>query len=259
MNDRGQWLFEIESTSDGAMVDGLVPVAGYKHDGRPPEEVAMMEKARSYRAHSVFFEAGRNGRSPVAQALVFGSQGPADDTEFAELHKRLWSWGGVPLIYRKTPGLIQLFRCAHKPDFVSSTGKIVCKPIKTLQIAATIASNEAWWDASQLRNGTLWDDPAVCEQMLSAKKAAQKSLVDAVKQLNFELNKRNILKSISGANYLFFLCLSHTLKNAGFFFPIILSSFSGELKNFSRCSRTARRSPGSLRIWRRGSMVVFSS
>jgi hypothetical protein len=170
MNDRGQWLFEIESTSDGAMVDGLVPVAGYKHDGRPPEEVAMMEKARSYRAHSVFFEAGRNGRSPVAQALVFGSQGPADDTEFAELHKRLWSWGGVPLIYRKTPGLIQLFRCAHKPDFVSSTGKIVCNPIKTLQIAATIASNEAWWDASQLRNGTLWDDPAVCEQMLSAKR-----------------------------------------------------------------------------------------
>lgn len=124
MNDRGQWLFQIESTSDGAMVDGLVPVAGYKHDGRPPEEVAMMEKARSYRAHSVFFEAGRNGRSPVAQALVFGSQGPADDTEFAELHKRLWSWGGVPLIYRKTPGLIQLFRCAHKPDFVSSAGKL---------------------------------------------------------------------------------------------------------------------------------------
>jgi len=232
MNDRGQWLFEIESTSDGAMVDGLVPVAGYKHDGRPPEEVAMMEKARSYRAHSVFFEAGRNGRSPVAQALVFGSQGPADDTEFAELHKRLWSWGGVPLIYRKTPGLIQLFRCAHKPDFVSSTGKIVCNPIKTLQIAATIASNEAWWDASQLRNGTLWDDPAVCEQMLSAKKAAQKSLVDAVKQLNFELNKRNILKKHLRRKLLILSLLISYLEERGVFLPDYFEQFLRGAKKF---------------------------
>ena len=64
MNDRGQWLFEIESTSDGAMVDGLVPVAGYKHDGRPPEEVAMMEKARSYRAHSVSSKQAVMGARP---------------------------------------------------------------------------------------------------------------------------------------------------------------------------------------------------
>jgi hypothetical protein len=45
----------------------------------------------------------------------------------------------VPLIYRKTPGLVQLFRCAHKPDFVSATGEIVCKPIRTLKIAANVA------------------------------------------------------------------------------------------------------------------------
>lgn len=97
MNDQGQWLINLESASVGTTVDGLVPVAGYKHDGRPPEEVAMMEKAQSYGAHSVFFEASRNGRSPVAQAFVFVQDGPADDTKFAELHKRLWSWGGVPL------------------------------------------------------------------------------------------------------------------------------------------------------------------
>ena len=45
-------------------------------------------------------------------------------TKFAELHQRLWSWGGVPLLYRKTLGLVQLFRCAHKPDFVSATVKL---------------------------------------------------------------------------------------------------------------------------------------
>jgi hypothetical protein len=95
MDDRAQWLIDLESASAGRAVDGLVAVTGYKPDGRSPEEVAMMEKALAYKVHSVFFEAGRNGRPPIAQAFVFVSNGPADDLQFAELHKRLWSWGGV--------------------------------------------------------------------------------------------------------------------------------------------------------------------
>ena len=113
MSDHGQWLFGLGGAGIGSAVDGLVPISGYGRAGRPPEEVAVMEKAAGYGAHAVFFEAGRNGRPPVAQAFVFVSDGPANDPKFAELHQRLWSWGGVPLLYRKTPGLVQLFRCAH--------------------------------------------------------------------------------------------------------------------------------------------------
>jgi hypothetical protein len=193
MIDRAKWLVDLDASAKGLAVDGLVPVRGYHRDGRPPEEVAMMEKAAAYGADAVFFEAGRNSRPPVAQAFVFVSDGPVDDVQFAGLHQRLWSWGGVPLLYRKTPGLVQLFRCAHKPDFISAKGETVCKPFKTLKLAATI-SDDPWWDASRLRNGTLWDDPGVCRAMLSASKAAHKRLIDAVKQLNADLNKEGILK-----------------------------------------------------------------
>jgi hypothetical protein len=232
MNNRTQWLFDIESTSHGAMTDGLVAVAGYNHQGRPPEEVAMMEKARSYRAHSVFFEAGRNGRPPIAQAFIFGSDGPSEDAEFAALHKRLWSWGGVPLIYRKTRGLVQLFRCAHKPDFVSSTGEIVCNPIKTLAVAGAIAANEAWWDAWQLRNGTVWDDPSVCEQMLSSSEAAQKSLINSVKHLNADLNKKNILKKHLRRKLLILSLLISYLEERGVFLPGYFGQFLTGAKKF---------------------------
>lgn len=225
MNHPGQWLIDLASARTGAAVDGLVSVAGYKRDDRPPEEVAMMEKAQAYGAHSVFFEAGRNGRPPIAQAFVFVSDGPADDTKFAELHKRLWSWGGVPLIYRKTPGLVQLFRCAHKPDFVSATGEIVCKPIKTLKIAATIADNDAWWNATRLRNGTLWDDPAVCKIMLSASKAAHKRLIDAVKQLNSDLNDEGILKKHLRRRLLILSLLIAYLEERGVFLPDYFGQF----------------------------------
>ncbi len=192
MSDHGRWLIDLGESAKNSTVDGLVPVIGYKRDGRPPEEVAMMEKAKAYSAHAVFFEAGRKGRPPIAQAFVFVSDGPANNSQFAELHQRLWSWGGVPLIYRKTRGLVQLFRCAHRPDFVSDSGEVVCKPIKTLRLGEAISA-DPWWNAEQLRNGTLWDDTKACKTLLSAKKSAHKGLIDAVKNLNDELNDRGIL------------------------------------------------------------------
>src|SRR5437667_233991 len=126
MINHAQWLFDLGDASKDSTVEGLVPVSGYKSEGRPPEEVAMMEKAKSYDAYGVFFEAGRNGRPTVAQAFVYVSDSPTDDPLFAIKHQRLWSWGGVPLLYRKTRGLVQLFRCAANPDFVDNFGRFIC-------------------------------------------------------------------------------------------------------------------------------------
>jgi hypothetical protein len=193
MNEAAKWLIDLEVSATGPAIDGLVPVAAYDRTNRSPEEVAVMERAKAFGAYAVFFEASRNDRTPTPQALIFVSDGPADDPAFGELHRRLWSWGGVPLIYRKTPGLVQLFRCAHNPDFVSKTGQTVCRPYKTLKIAAAISS-EPWWDSARLRNGTLWDDPAVCKAMLSATKAAHKRLIEAVKKLNKDLNDEGVLR-----------------------------------------------------------------
>lgn len=194
MNDPGRWLAGLGGGSGGVAVEGLVPVAGYQREGRPPEEVSVMEKAQAYGAHAVFFEAPRGNRPQSAQAFIFLSDGPAEDAKFAELHKRIWSWGGVPLLYRKLPGLVQLFRCAHQPDFVSPTGGLVCKPISTLKLAADISAREVWWDAARLRNGTLWDDPAICRKLLSAERSAHKGLLDAVMRLSADLNNEGVLK-----------------------------------------------------------------
>ena len=179
------------SSSSGAAVDGLVNVKGYRKNGRPPDEVAIMEKAEYYGATAVFFESGRDGRPPVAQAFIFVSQGPVRDENFAQLHKRLWSWGGVPLLYRVTSGLVQLFRCAHKADF-ESHGEVVFSPFRTLKVATQIAT-DPWWDAERLRNGTLWDDPDVCKTLLSGRHAAQKTLIKEVEVLHNELDREGIL------------------------------------------------------------------
>ncbi|MHA7777911.1 HsdM family class I SAM-dependent methyltransferase [Roseibium sp. M-1] len=187
------WLFAIAENVDLPTVDGLVAVDGFDPSGHAPDVVAIMEKAAEYGARAVFFEAPRHGRAPVAQAFIFDAHTAADDTEFAKLHKRLWSWGGVPLVYRAAPGRIQLFRCAHEPDFVGPNGIPVCRPIRTLNIAADIAAEDAWWNAARMRNGAIWDDPEACDLMLSAQKSAHRTLVEEVRALSRQLTDSGLL------------------------------------------------------------------
>ena len=191
MNNPGQWLFDFGSAKAGIVADGIVTVENFSTAGKLPEVVAVMEKAKHYKADGVFFEVSREGKPPIAQAFIYRENGAAQGEDFEKLHQRLWSWGGVPLVYRVTPGLVQLFRCAHRPDF-EKDGKIILKPFKILKAAGKISS-DPWWDAVRLRSGTLWDEPEVCKQLLSSKQAAQKTLINAVKELHRELNEKGIL------------------------------------------------------------------
>lgn len=192
-HETADWLFSIGDGRGLPSIDGLVAVENYDRNARPPEEVAIMEKAYSYGARAVFFEAERNGRAPVPQAFIFDAKDGLDDAQFAELHKRLWSWGGVPLVYRAIPGCIQLFRCAHQPDFEGQDDVPVCRPIRTLLIGAKIAEQDVWWDAARIQNGTIWDDPGACKLMLSAQKAAHRTLVEEVRTLAKQLTQQELL------------------------------------------------------------------
>jgi hypothetical protein len=193
MNLNADWLFAIGKGEGLPPIDGLVGVDGYDSRGRRPEEVVAVEKAANYGARAVFFEAGHNGRAPLAQAFVF-THTDHDDLEFAALHKRLWSWGGVPLVYRSAPGQVQLFRCAHQPDFIGPNETPICKPIRTINLAAKLAEHErAWWDARRIRSGALWDDTEACGLLLSAKKSAHRTLFEEIQQLTKRLNAQHLL------------------------------------------------------------------
>ncbi len=230
MDNPGKWLIDFNVSGSHDVVDGLVPVQGYIPTNRPAEEVAIMEKAEHYLADAVFFEAPRDGKTPIAQAFLYHSDGPAQGCNFGELHQRLWSWGGVPLVYRFTSGLVQLFRCAHRPDFESG-GEIVCKPFRTLKLSSQIAA-EPWWNAERLRTGTLWDDPAVCKQLLSSRQSAQKTLITAVQELHQELNDKGFLPKKLRRRLLILSVLIAYLEKRKVFEPGFFSRFLPGADNF---------------------------
>ncbi len=205
----------------------------------------MIDKARQFGAHSVFFEAGRNGRSPVAQALIFVADDAPDNDAFAVLHKRLWSWGGVPLLYRAAPGRIDLFRCAHRPDFASPSGAPICNPIRSLQLAAAIAADEAWWDAARLRNGAIWDDPTACQLMLSASGSAHRKLVETVSELHMALAKEGLLEEELRRRLLILSLLIAYLEERGVLEPDLFGRF---LPGASRFFEVLRNGPALVRL-----------
>lgn len=195
MTQRGTWLHGLARDGVGAASEGLVAVGDVARYPADPVQVLVLEKAALYGADYVFFRAATATQGVAAAALVYIDDGRSD-LEFAELHRRLWSWGGVPLVYRKTRGRVDLLRCAHGPDFVGAEGRLRYHAFSTLDLLVEVDRQldvAPWWDSSLLLGGALWDDPAVCEVLLSADKAAQRALVQAIEDRDRELASERVL------------------------------------------------------------------
>lgn len=157
------------------------------------EERLILEKAKdAFGATHVFFRS-RPGRPKVPEALVFdeaSGHGGRTDDQFATLHRRLWSWGAVPLVYRRLAGRVDVFRCAHEPDFSTGGGReVVYRFHDTIDTASNITrllEEKPWWDLQRLANGTLWDDKQIAGQFLSDA-SAHKAILRNVESLDKQL------------------------------------------------------------------------
>lgn len=189
----GDWLRELRKAG-GKPLEGLVALAGGAWRADDPRRVVVLEKAAGYGADYVLFRPAAPDQPVVPEALIYVDDGLRDE-EFAELHRRLWSWGGVPLVFRKQAGRVDLLRCAHGPDFAGPDGRLRYRAHDTFDLLTLIdaATPAPWWDLGQLQGGALWDDPDVCEVLLSGDKAAQTGLVAAIAARDKELAEKRVL------------------------------------------------------------------
>jgi hypothetical protein len=181
---------------------GLVAVGDAARVSKLPADArVIVEKAvNQFGATHVFFRS-RPGRPTVPEALVFddaGKDSSRSNEQFAELHRRLWSWGAVPLVYRRLPGRVDVFRCAHKPDFDTKKEHPQYARYDSIQLIGTAADvtaqleDKPWWDMRRLANGTLWDDRTIAQQFLSDA-SAHKTILGHVEALDKQLAKESRL------------------------------------------------------------------
>lgn len=180
------------------VASGLIAVGDSAQVSKLPADIrVIVEKAADdFGATHIFFRS-RPGRPSIPEALVFddtGKDNTRSNEQFAALHRRLWSWGAVPLVYRRLSGRVDVFRCAHKPDFDTNKALPQYAPhdwIDLLGAATDITAQlekKPWWDVRRLANGTLWDDRSIAKQFLSDA-SAHKTILEHVKALDKQLDK----------------------------------------------------------------------
>lgn len=189
-------------TTPPLVESGLVAVGDLAQVSKLPADArVIVEKAANHFGATHIFFRSRPGRPTVPEALVFddaSKDSSRSNEQFAELHRRLWSWGAVPLVYRRLSGRVDVFRCAHKPDFDTSNAHPKYAPHDGIQLIGTAADITAqlekkpWWDMRRLANGTLWDDRTIAKQFLSDA-SAHKTILGNVKALDKQLAKESRL------------------------------------------------------------------
>jgi SAM-dependent methyltransferase len=155
------------------------------------ERVAVSEAAAFEKVDYVFFRRFSDGRSSLAAAYVVdNSDEHLDEKSLADLHRKLWLNGTVPLLYVAWATRVDVLSCIRGPDFWNDAASRF-SPAESIDVrtAGQISSElekRARLSAFRLADGTLWDDPRNAH-LANHDKGAHKSLIQAVVETDREL------------------------------------------------------------------------
>ncbi|MBX3450766.1 MAG: N-6 DNA methylase [Planctomycetaceae bacterium] len=153
------------ASPNGKLVSGLVALRdGEEGVKRLDERLAVRDAIAIKHVDFVFFRRFSDNRSSqVVAYVVDNADNHLSEKDLADLHKRVWLHGGVPLIYVAWPTRLDVLTCARGPDFWHH-GKYEYAPAQKISqaIHGTSAINvalDAQYSALRLIDGTFWDDP----------------------------------------------------------------------------------------------------
>ena len=159
-----------------------------------PERIEEREAAEAAirigkgRIDAILFRRFADGRSSqVAAYWIDNTANQISDEEIASLHRDLWLYGGVPLLYVAGLTEVRIFSCVRQPDFWQD-GEARCSPALTLREQIHDAAAIERFSAASLRDGMFWQEDARRKSPLAAyDDAAHQRLIRAVKAADREL------------------------------------------------------------------------
>jgi type I restriction-modification system DNA methylase subunit len=121
-----------------------------------------------------------------------------NDDEIAELHRKLWNAGQVPLFFIFTKTEIKIFNCLKRPKFYPERKKFTTSPMEIVKLAAEIEdelneSKRKEFSARKFDNGSFWDTSEYKDQF-KLDDSSYESLLKYLKKIRADILKKNILK-----------------------------------------------------------------
>jgi len=144
---------------------------------RLPRIRIALEQAERYEADAVFFRLfpDDENRSPLPQVYIYSDTTLLlNESRYAEIHRRLWNAGVVPLVFIFTAAEVKVLNCRREPDIDPDTKRPVLSPFSALE---NLVKAQQAFVARSIATGTLWEDPAFKTDFALERTAYHKLLV----------------------------------------------------------------------------------
>lgn len=151
-----------------------------------------LEEAKRYQAQAVFFRIfpDSDGRSPIPQIYIYHEPAISiDETKYAEIHRRLWNAGVVPLVFILTSKQVRVLNCRQEPAIDEQTKLPILTPFHALE---KVLEADKAFAAREIASGTIWENERFKDDFVLEKTAYFK-LLDHLKSFRKELLTYNLL------------------------------------------------------------------
>lgn len=161
-----------------------------------PSEIIALEYARKYRADAVYFRRFQDSRPPIPQIYIYDfTKTQPNEDDFAQLCKKLWNSGQVPLFFVFYQTEVKIFNCLGALNLDKDTGRVSISVFETIRLAAD-AKKEIDklkdFSAKNFDNGSFWNIPKY-RNRFNQKQSAYFKLLKELRQAKASIIKKKIL------------------------------------------------------------------
>lgn len=159
------------------------------------EERLVIDIARKLKASAVFFRRFAENQSSKPQLLIFDNTRNTFTTEeLAELHRKIWSSGIVPLYYVFDNTNINIFDARKHVNYNKISKTISADPFACLPIIAESYEQHQKYSAKLFANGTFWEQNEFVNYFLS-KGSSENKLIEGLKSIRTHFTEESGLNS----------------------------------------------------------------
>lgn len=159
------------------------------------EERLILQTAKTLQATAVFFRRFGENQSSQPQLFIFDNcQNTFSEEQLAELHRKIWSSGIIPLYYVIDKTSINIYDARKHVDYDKNAKKISISPFDIIPFTSEAHAKYQKYSAKLFTNGTFWEQKEVQNRFLN-KGSSENKLIEELKNIRTHFIKESGLKS----------------------------------------------------------------
>ena len=184
--------FDIESAPSGLFFTSN----NYTASDIDFSELLVLEEAKRLKATAVFFRRMEGLQSPVPQVFIYDNTSQKySEGELAEIHRKVWSSGIVPIYYVVTNTEIKIYDAREPVKYRED--KLEISPFDTIEITSAAQDLYEKYSAKLFLNGSFWEQDFTKDHFLSSKSAENK-LIEGLRKIRTQfLQETNLEKDLA--------------------------------------------------------------